>query len=86
MTSKPTSDAALTPAAAPVPVVSAPADDAQPARFPVEFDEWAHGQTSLRRTLVAGFRHEMRMKGELQKRQTFEAWNAAFAEFTGGGR
>lgn len=82
MTAKPTSE---TTAVASARADLAPVADTQPERFPVEFDEWAHGQASPQRTLVAGFRHEMRMKGELQKRKPFAAWDAAFAEFTGGG-
>lgn len=66
------------------------APDTQPAHFPMPFDEWGGMQASGWRFLVAAFRHEVRVKGQLQHQRLATEWSADFEAFksqpTGGGR
>jgi len=58
------------------------ARDAQPTEFPLDLDEWA---SRLRgtpwRTLLAGFRHHVRMNGGLRQKRLRGEWQEAFDKY-----
>jgi len=57
------------------------ARDAQPAEFPLDFEEWAAEQPRIHRTLLAGFRYHVRATGHLRSRWTRARWQKEFTTF-----
>lgn len=55
--------------------------EGQPVEFPMSFDEWGSNRPAHERTLLAGFRFELRTAGGLTEQRKAAEWDAAFAAF-----
>lgn len=66
---------------------AAPAEAHTPAdgdtEFPLDFEEWRLSKPAPYRILLAGFKHVLRTKGGLLKKQTRKEWAAAFDAYCG---
>jgi hypothetical protein len=53
--------------------------EAEPAEFPVDFDEWAQPlREGIWRLVVSGFEHATRVAGQLRERHTKTQWQERF--------
>ena len=71
-----------TPAAKKAVAEAVPTEETTPVvEYPVDFEEWAAGQSGIYRVLVAGYRYRVRVAGELTAFKQREEWSEGFAAF-----
>lgn len=63
-------------------VAVAPAGS-EPDEYPIDIEEWQAGVPAYYRTLVAGYRNEVRIAGELTAKKMRAVWDRNFKLFCG---